>query len=135
MTLDQNKILAAVVERILPSEDGPGAMDANVMGFFEWAARQEFFRAQGKRVASGLQFIDSLAILRYGHGFAACSSSDRDALLVEIATVPHQAARQFFLTLIDLTLIGFLSDPKYGGNEHLVGWAHINFELRSPDLT
>ena len=39
----------------------------------------------------------------------------------------HEASDEF-KTLRAYTIIGFLGDPKYGGNRDEIGWKYIGFE-------
>ena len=37
------------------------------------------------------------------------------------------SSRQFFATLLDLAMLGFFSDPVYGGNRDKVAWKMLGY--------
>ena len=48
----------------------------------------------------------------------------------QIAIMKKHEASDEFKTLRAYTIIGFLGDPKYGGNRDEIGWKYIGFEMR-----
>lgn len=131
VTRHQRATLEAAAERILPSENGAGARQANVISFFDWIISQPFFEACLPRLITGLDTVNSLAIAHWKKPFAECGAAEQDSVLREIQAIPHVSARRFLRTLINITLAGFLCDPKYGGNHHHVGWKFIGFHSDS----
>ena len=127
VTARQREIFQSAAGRILPSDDGPGACQANVIGYFDWLTRQRFANHFLGRLMSGLDILDEFAISRWGHGFVECSAVQQDSVLCEIQAIPHVCTKKFFGTLINVTIAGFLCDPKYDGNRNLVGWQSIHF--------
>lgn len=134
MTDEQRRTLAAATERILPSGDGPGAAEANVMGCIEWILRQGTLRAQ-QRFLSGVDLLRDLARESHGKDFADCDPAVQDGVLAQIQSIPHPIAQRFFWTLTKLTLAGFLSDPVHGGNRNGVGWRYLGFDPVQPPPT
>jgi gluconate 2-dehydrogenase gamma chain len=120
--------LAAMTERILPSDDGPGAREADVVTFIARELQGELaaIRPLLVQLCTGL---DSAARGRFGYGFAALGAAEKDALLGELARGELAGARgaQVFETVHTLTLEGFLSAPVHGGNRNEVGWQAISF--------
>ncbi len=62
----------------------------------------------------------------HGKPFAGCTGEQQDAILKTFADGDFKAGKfdgsVFFQQLMELTLEGYLSDPKYGGNRNRVGW-------------
>jgi Gluconate 2-dehydrogenase subunit 3 len=112
----------AITAQIVPTDDTPGAREAGVVHFID-RALATFFSAQ----AAG--FLDGLGEFRVRHAaaypargaFATWSSTDQYEYLATVDKTP------FFTTLRDLTVIGLLCKPEYGGNRDGIGWRMIGF--------
>lgn len=83
-------LLAAIVDRIIPPTDTPGASAVGVPGFIEevWTV---CFSPEGKQ-----QFLDELAAIderaqaRHGASFLACTSAQQQALLAQVDSEAFQ---------------------------------------------
>lgn len=130
-TLD---VLAAVAERILPSEgDGPGAKEANVRGFLEKALSDPRLAHLRPLLERGAAFLDEAArVERKAAGFVALPNDERDDLLTRLAERKMRPngfdGTAFVRIMLALTLEGFLGDPKHGGNQDGVAWAWLGFD-------
>ena len=130
---DRIGTLRAVIDRIVPPDDFPGAWDAGVGKFLEglWAAdtgRSEYFQL-------GLSDLDREAVSSTGSQFADLPEAEQDSILERIergSTSMDWAigAREFFLRLVDEVMEGYYADPGNGGNSGGVSWAMIGFEVR-----
>jgi gluconate 2-dehydrogenase gamma chain len=127
---EQRRILVAAMERILPSEPGPGATDAHAIGYVEWITQEDCFQPLSPCFTSGLTLLESLATAMWGKSFPVCRAEERDAVLQKVQSTPHPTARRFFVMLVRMTLTGFLCDPRYGGNRGEIGWEYIGFSPR-----
>lgn len=113
----------ALTAQIIPSGATPGAREARVVNFIDYALSVAFpgiapgFREQ-------LTAFQSAFEAKYpgAGGFAAASSQSQQDYLTSIELTP------FFTQLRFLTVLGFLSSPKYGGNKDGLGWKAIGFE-------
>lgn len=132
----QIETLRAATECILPSQDGPGAAEADVMGYFRWRFTQSVTHNQTIRLREGLDLLESVAQNLHGKSFAACTTDEQDATLGNLGKIPHLITQRFLAGLFQMTLAGFLCDPRYGGNRDYVGWRAIGFERRtaSPEI-
>jgi gluconate 2-dehydrogenase gamma chain len=130
-TRKERRILAAALERILPSDDGVGARTAGVMRYFDFVRRQPVFEPVRARMQSGLELLAGLSRDLFGKDFVDLSGEDQDIVLQRVASVPHPAAQRFFATLVNLALAGFLCDPTHGGNRNVVGWRFIGYSPRT----
>jgi gluconate 2-dehydrogenase gamma chain len=124
---DRRRALSAAVERILP-----GAVDAGVPEYIDyWLARQPFSVAPDWKpiLNVGAVHLDRLARAEHRRAFCDCKPEQQDALLTRFEKGEVRAKRfnsnVFFQRLVTLTLEGFLSEPKYGGNRDGVGWRFI----------
>lgn len=147
--------LAAMVERIIPSDDsGPGAREAGVATYIDlqlagpWGSGERLYRSgpwqagtatQGYQLAftpaelfrHALRAIDAdLAQSRRGT-FAQLSPADQDAYLEGLEKGGRDLggvpSKVFFESLLGLCIEGFFCDPVYGGNLDKVGWKAIGF--------
>ena len=124
---DRRRALVAAAERVLP-----GAIEAGVPEYMDyWLARQPFSIAPDWKpiLKVGAVHLDRVARAEYRRAFADCKPDEQDAVLTKFQKGEVQAKRfnsnAFFQRLVTLTLEGFLSEPKYGGNRDGVGWRFI----------
>ncbi len=121
--------LEAVCARILPPVNGVSVADAGCVNFIDkLLAHEERALAPGYRMALG-------ALTRQGGGqqaFASIAANRQDELLamledgvLESWPADGLAQPEFFGLLRWHTLLGFLADPRYGGNRNGVGWHAI----------
>ena len=109
--------LAAIAARILPTTDTPGANEAGVIHFID--------QALGDAMADSLPFVlEQLEALNatVGGRFATLDATAQDAALAGIEDGP------FFSLAYVMTIFGFFSMSRYGGNRDHVGWNLIGFE-------
>ena len=101
----------AIAARIIPADDTPGAREAGVIHFIDRA-----MAVLGPEVKTA--YRTGLAQLG---SFASLDEAAQIAKLKSIETTP------FFLMVRMHTIMGFLADPKYGGNRGRVGWKLVGF--------
>jgi gluconate 2-dehydrogenase gamma chain len=123
LTAREASDFAAIAARIIPSTDTPGASEAGVVYFIDTAFATDA-RAELGDVREGLAEFN--AALDEAHpdnaGFAALSEDRQDEFL------KTQQSGYFFNITWAMTIFGFFSMEKYGGNKDLVGWDLIGFE-------
>lgn len=131
LTETQLEALRAVMNRIIPPGDGPGAVEA---GAADYLTRQLHGDLNHVLPAyrSGLDSLDREADLTYGSRFAELSTARQDSLLfaVELDQVHaswEESASRFFNMLLHHTAEGYYSNPGNGGNRDEVSWKMIGF--------
>lgn len=145
----------AATSRLIPADElGPGAHEANVLGFLDLQLAGAYGRAerwymkgpwptgtdqqgfQNRLTPAGIYRaaiadIDKHCHDTYGKTFAALPHAQQDDVLkgLEANTVKlqHSPADTFFALLWQNTQEGFLADPVYHGNRHFIGWKLIGF--------
>ena len=124
--------LRAVVDRLLPPDQDPGAWDA---GAEEYLARQldGDLHQMRESVTSGLAALDAEARVRWGSVFASLTADAQDDLLHDIEKGAVRAAwptapAAFIALLVRTTAEGFYSDPAQGGNRGGVSWIMTGFD-------
>lgn len=107
LTGEQRKILAAAVERILPSDDGPGALETGAAAYVE-RLLETSFQSWQPLFDDGLDRFEELAQELYGRPFAAGSPEERDEIVRRFQAEPDRLRQAFFRKLVSFTLEGFL---------------------------
>jgi gluconate 2-dehydrogenase gamma chain len=120
--------LGALTGRILPSDDGPGAREANVVRFIDRQLQTPEIAPLAAAVRAIARILDKID----GKPFALLSVARQDEIAHRLAegalTIdPPFPQREAFRLVHMLTLEGFLSDPIHGGNDGMVGWRSIAF--------
>ena len=134
MTDLQQQTLHAVVDRIIPPDDFPGAWDA---GVGDYLARQFAgdLAPQLELYCAGLDAIEAESLTRFQSSFASLPVSEQDAMLAqiqagEIVTSSPTALARFFELLINTTAEGYYSEPEQGGNRNAISWVMTGFDER-----
>lgn len=130
----QRETLGAAVERILPTDQDPGAKEANVIEFLDRELAYPGNANVAAVIMSGIVALDRLSLRHGGQRFAALSADEQDEILREVQKKSARG-RDFMSFLVYLTLEGFLGDPKYGGNANGVGWKLIGYGPGTVDGT
>jgi gluconate 2-dehydrogenase gamma chain len=117
LTAAEGRTLEAICERIIPTDQTPGAAWAGVVNFID---RQLMgpYRRQQSAYRNGLMEIDRAAAGKFGTNFAALDAQRQTALLESL----DGGARRFFTTVIAHTMQGYYGDPRHGGNRDAVSW-------------
>jgi gluconate 2-dehydrogenase gamma chain len=127
-TMPQWETVAAMTGRIIPTDDQPGAIEADCVNFIDKALANEDAAAAPDFLA-GLVCLEALCNESEGMPFTALSADRQDDVLASLEANsanpwPSKAptATDFFETVRVMTIMGFMADPKYGGNAGMVGW-------------
>ena len=122
------KTIDALCARIIPTDHEPGAREADCVNFIDKALANEDAQAL-PLYQQGVRGTDAVSIERFGAKFVLLDEGQQDAVLggLETGEAPgwpdgSEPAPVFFETLRIHTVVGFLADPKYGGNREYAGW-------------
>lgn len=116
---EQRSVLAAAVERILPSDDGPGARETGAAAYVERLLETNPFRSWQPLFDDGLDRFEELAAELYSRPFSEGSPEERDEVLRRFQAEPDRLRRTFFQKLVSFTLEAFLRDPAR------LGWSYL----------
>jgi gluconate 2-dehydrogenase gamma chain len=119
-TAEQAKLFDAVSAQIVPSDDTPGAREAQVVRFADHALAS-FLKDRGPSVTKSLAALE-----KFAPGFEAF---DAGTQLRQLAAFEKKDG-QSFGTLRQLTMAGMFSHPEHGGNADRIGWKLIGYEDR-----
>jgi len=120
---DEADDFAAIAARIIPTTDTPGATEAGVVYFFDSAFAADM-SGQLEGARDGLAAFNAALAEAYpgAERLSTLSEDDQDAFLMT------QETGQFFNLAWAMTMFGFFSMEKYGGNKEYIGWDLIGFE-------
>lgn len=130
LSVERMAILAAMAERIMPSDElGPGAIASGVP---QYIARSlvEWNQADLPLLDTGLAALESSAQRHFGDAFTALSAEQQDTLLLDMEAgklLEFAMASEIFNRIHRLVLEGMFSDPYYGGNVNYAGWDLIGY--------
>jgi len=135
----------AITARIIPTDETPGAREAGVVYFIDHGL-VTFGVDDQKAYREGLPELQARVKEMFPSvaKFSAATPEQQDEILdsfEEHAETPQKAikpaqrsvrrrpgAQNFFETVRQHTIVGFLIDPDYGGNRDGVGWKLIGRE-------
>lgn len=137
LTPAQARDVEAITAMIIPTDELPGAREAGVVFFIDRALKT--FASDALPVyQKGLTELGKLTSEIYPgvKSFADASAGQQEKLIAELAETldPHGAqprrrfqpgATDFFQTIWQHTVLGFLADPEAGGNRDYAGWKVI----------
>jgi Gluconate 2-dehydrogenase subunit 3 len=88
---DEFQTVEILTEMIIPSDDKPGAKEAQVARFIDFVvySASEFEPELREKWAKGLALLDKLSKAKYGRSFRETSASDREQLLTEMSRPEH----------------------------------------------
>lgn len=111
---DEFETVEALTEMIIPTDDGPGAKEAQVARYIDFvvfsAAEHQLWLQ--KDWTSGLALLDQASRGEYGHPFRQMSATDREQLLMEMS-LPERDPKakhpgfEFYRLVKDMTVEGF----------------------------
>ncbi|MEW5917840.1 MAG: gluconate 2-dehydrogenase subunit 3 family protein [Gemmatimonadota bacterium] len=123
LSAEEAAVIVAAADRIIPSDDSPGATEAGVVYFVD-RALSTFMKEEIDFARRGVRDLNTRARKRNRgvQSFAELSAAERDAVLKEVENTP------FFGGLRYLTIVGTFADPSWGGNRDKVGWKMLGFD-------
>jgi len=127
------KIIEAITGRIIPADREPGAIEAGCVNFIDKALAHED-AAMKPVYRAGLLGIDTVSKRRFAKPFVELAPDQQDEILAALEAGKAEgwppgdvSSEKFFETVRVHTIIGFLADPKYGGNRDYVGWKVMGY--------
>jgi gluconate 2-dehydrogenase gamma chain len=122
--------LSAAVDRVLPRDEDPGALDANVPEYIDRILQTEQLQQMRQNFVPGLAALERRAQRMFKTSFSEATAAQQDELLTLFKNSPEKSGEaRWYEMLVVLCLEGFLGDPSYGGNRGEVGWKLVGFTL------
>jgi gluconate 2-dehydrogenase gamma chain len=122
---EQAAEVEAMAAQIIPSDHDPGAREAHAVHFIDRALSTLDRRHQALYI-QGLEEVraKTQAAFPGAQTFSQLTPEQQVRLLTSMEETP------FFEVVRVHTIMGFLSNPEYGGNYGQLGWKLIGFEGR-----
>ena len=119
---DEARTVDAIVAQIIPTDETPGAREMGVLRFIDHGLAG-FLSPLAAPFRIGLADFEARwrAARADGTVFASVSSGQQVEWLRQVERTP------FFESIQQLTVLGALSMPEYGGNRNHFGWQLIGF--------
>jgi gluconate 2-dehydrogenase gamma chain len=117
--------IEAIIAQIIPSMEGPGAREAGVIFFID-RALATFDADKREAYRTGMAEVQQRRKERFPNSRNIVSLTNEQQ--IELIHAIENSA--FFELLRTHTVMGFLGNPSYGGNQSGVGWTCIGFEDR-----
>lgn len=128
LTNEEYQTVAAAVERIVPKDEDPGAIELGVPEYIDRALSTPTLSHVRDEFVRGTEALMRRATSRHRQPFAQLTPEDQDALLTAFKDSPAGSGEAHYWTvLIGLTMEGCFGDPMYGGNRGGRGWELIGF--------
>lgn len=123
------RTVEAIAERIIPTTDTPGAIEAGAANYIDEALAGPYGR-QLATYQGGIAALDRHCRAAFGMTFADLRAEQQDGILeaLEAGTIEDVAdGRKFFDLVLAHVMEGVFGDPQYGGNRDLIGWKLVGF--------
>jgi gluconate 2-dehydrogenase gamma chain len=127
------EVVDAIAARILPTDEDPGAREAGCVNFIDKALANEDAMILPLYQMS-LAALEGHCQAVFKNSFTGLSEEQQDKVLIQVesGTIsgwPQGPIRPeaFFATVRFHTLVGFVANPSYGGNQDYVGWKVMGF--------
>ena len=111
---DEFKTVESLTEVIIPTDDTPGAREAQVARYIDFvvSAAAEFEPSLQLQWTQGLQLLDSFSRDKYQRTFGEISTDDKQALMMAISLPEREpgtthAGFEFYRLVKDMTVEGF----------------------------
>jgi gluconate 2-dehydrogenase gamma chain len=128
LTQDEARTLEAICERIIPTDQDPGAAWAGVVIFIDRQLTGPY-RKLRKTYRLGLAGTNATSLAMFGKPFATLAAPQQDSVLQTMDNGQAKgddwkqiSAKSFFDLVFSHTMQGFYGDPRHGGNRERVSW-------------
>jgi gluconate 2-dehydrogenase gamma chain len=137
---EERRTLSAVLDRLIPPDDVPGAVATGGVEYVERIFRKEL-APELTVFRDALRALDAAAVSKgVAAGFAALAPEVQDDWLArmergELNALAPLLTPTFFERLLNLAAEGFYADPAQGGNQGAVSWQMMGYDPRIPGRT
>lgn len=108
--------LTAMVERIIPRTDTPGAVDVAVPEFINLMCIGYMTTEEHDSLVTGLADVENESRKTHSRAFSRLAAPEQDALLTAIATDARDERRRFFRLVREMTVLGYFTSEAVGKN-------------------
>lgn len=137
---DEFKTVAALTEAIIPTDDKPGAREAQVANYIDFVvfSAAEFKPSLQREWIDGLAWLERESQKQFGRAFREASGAEREKLLTEMSRPEHDPKAHhdgftFFALVKDMTLAGFYTSRV--GLIDVLDYQGLNYVSEFPGCT
>jgi hypothetical protein len=112
----QASIAAAIVDRIIPRTDTPGAADVGVPAFLDRLYGEFMSDAERQLLIKGLTDVESAAKSTQKASFSSLPADRQDEVLRSIAQAEEGREQGSFALLRSVTVLGYFTSEQVGRN-------------------
>ncbi len=116
LTSAQLTLVTAIVDRIVPRTDTPGAADVGVPAFVDLLYGEFMTEAERRMLTSGLADVEKRATAAHNASFPTLTAERQDALLTGIAEAEEGRDEGFFRLMRSATVLGYFTSEPVGRN-------------------
>ena len=134
---DEFKTVETLTELIIPTDDTPGAKEAQVARYIDFvvSAAAEFEPSLQLQWTQGFQLLDSLSREKYERTFREMSTDDQEALLMAISLPEREPGKthegfEFYRLVKEMTVEGFYTSRL--GLVDVLGYKGLTFLTEFP---
>jgi len=128
LTNEEYDTVAAAVERIVPRDEDPGALDLGVPEYIDRALATPQLSHVREEFVRGTEALMRRAGNTHKKPFPQLAPEQQDALLTSFKDSPPGSGEAHYWTvLLGLTMEGCFGDPAHGGNRAGRGWEMIGY--------
>ena len=128
LNAEEARTLEAICERIIPTDQDPGAAWAGAAIFIDRQLTGPYRRLR-KTYQLGLAGTNATSIAMFGKPFVGLTSQQQDGVLQFMDKGQARgdawkqvSAQSFFDLVVSHTMQGFYGDPRHGGNRERASW-------------
>lgn len=133
-TESEARLVDAVTEQIIPTDEFPGAIEAGCLNFIDKQLAGEYERFQSI-YRYGLAHLEDMCMQEFQSSFVDLPWETQTTLLesLEAGTVerslwPQVGPQDFFRVIRDHTMQGFYGSPRHGGNKNYLSYHMLDLD-------
>lgn len=134
LTDDEAKLLDSLTQQIIPTDEDPGAKEANVLNFIDKQLVHYYSRHQ-ETYRKNLSLLQQVCQQKHNSKYEDLDWDTQTQFLesieageVESPNWTEQEQKNFLSMLIDHTMQGFYGSPRHGGNKNYVSYQMIGLD-------
>ena len=124
-TGEEAKLIEALTNQIIPSDDAPGAVETGVVYYIDKQLAGPLQRFE-PIYRKSIPLFRSACLQQTGQEFVTLPFAQQTAWLRQIER--GSSLTNFFALVIDHTMQGFYGSPQYGGNRAAASWKMLAIE-------
>lgn len=109
LSLQQDELLAEIVDTIIPATDIPGAKALNVHSFVQKMVADCYEKEVQENLVKGLSTVEHMAQQSFGQSYGACDTAQRVELLTQMELADKAEQKEFFALVKELTIKGYMT--------------------------